>query len=274
MNLMPVTFTFLLSICAFLGPLPPEAHAGPGELSGYFTVQSFDWREFAQDMRAVRETGPLFGIGVVYPVDLGNSFFLRPTAELFGGSVDYEGHACDIFGTNCEAADTTVSYFGVQIQGDLGRSFPAGSAFFEPFAGLGLRYWRRDIDSGATASGVPTSGFTEDWVSLYARAGLRGRIVLSGKDSVFIVAGAKLPFYTQNTAYTSSVGQGDDLVMKPGSQVSFFAETGVELGRLSASVFYDSFRFPQSPSVANGLAEGYQPKSTMDLYGLKLGWTF
>jgi hypothetical protein len=269
-----LSFSVLLSICAFWGPLAQEILAGPGELTGYFTVQSFDWKEFAEGSRAVRETGPLFGIGIEYPVHLGERVTAKPSAEIFGGSVDYDGHACDIFGDDCEAAETTVSYFGVQLQGDVGRRLPAGSASLEPFAGLGFRYWRRNIDEGTTVTGTPVSGFTEDWVSLYARAGLEVGVDLSERRRLFFLAGAKLPFFTQNTAYTSSLGQGDDLELRPGKQVSFFGEAGVELDRFSVSLLYDSFRFPQSPTVFNGFTAGYQPRSTMDLYGLKLGWTF
>ncbi len=267
--------SFLL-IAVFTGTLPAahEALAGPGELSGYLAVQSFDWREFAEGSRAVRETGPLFGIGLVYPADMGGHVLFTTTGEVFGGPMDYNGHACDLTGENCEASTATVNYFGIKVEGDLSRPIPAGGLSLEPFGGLGFRYWLRNIDSGSTVSGVPTSSFSEDWITVYVRGGIRGKVAFAGKKQLILLAGAKLPFFTQNTAHTSEVGQGPDLNLRPGKQVSFFAEAGMTLDRVTLSIFYDSFRYPQSPTVSNGISIGYQPRSTLDLYGVRADWTF
>jgi hypothetical protein len=62
--------------------------------------------------------------------------------------------------------------------------------------------------------------------------------------------------------------------LHPGKQASFFAETGIKLSSVKASVFYDGLRFSQSSTVSNGVIAAYQPKSTMDIYGVKLGVVF
>ncbi len=257
----------MLSGVAFL---PGPAVAEP---SIYIAPQRFTWREFADGERAVKESGTLFGIGFTYPIELRDQTTITPRAELFFGSVDYDGHACDSFGV-CQPSTTSVNYFGLKLEGDVGYRFKPRSFFIEPFFGLGFRAWTRDIKDGTAADGSAVAGYTEDWLSLYARVGLRGGHVLSATKQIFAEAGIKLPIYNENTARVSQIGEGPDITLHPGKQAAFFAETGVRISQFKASLFYDSLRFPQSDIETNGFIAAYQPRSTMDIYGVKLGVVF
>jgi hypothetical protein len=245
------------------------------ESAVYLAVDSFTWKEFDSDgSRLLKESGTLYGAGFIYCKEFESHVTVRPLVELFGGKVDYDGRACDLTGS-CQPAMSDVDYFGIKLEGDLGRIFrPEESFSLEPFGGLGLRVWTRDINSGAAANGSATSGYREDWAAFYARFGLRAGVDLSSKTRLVAEGGVKLPLYNENTAKVSTVGLGPDVTLHPGKQASFFAETGITVKRFTASVFYEGLRFSQSSTVNNGVIAAYQPRSTANIYGVKLGVVF
>ena len=163
----------------------------------------------------------------------------------------------------------------------------AGPCSLEPFAGLGIRAWMRHIENsnGTTQTGQPVqvSGYTEQWTTLHARLGARGDMEISQTKLVFIEAGVKLPLYNENTAYLSTTGLAPDVTMHPGRQPSLFIEAGIlflrmgesiKINRVKASVFYDGMRFSRSPDVVKQSHITYQPRSTADIYGVKMGILF
>jgi hypothetical protein len=268
------SFLILVLAAACYGSLlAPPAFAD--EYNVYLAVDSFTWKEFEDNgSRLLKESGTLFRVGFTYQKEFENQVTIRPVVELFGGRVAYDGHACDLFGS-CQPAVSNVDYFGIKLEGDLGRRFRPYEGFsLEPFGGLGLREWARIIKNGAAADGRATAGYREEWATLYARFGLRGGADLSSKKQLFAEAGVKAPLYNENTAYISGIGLGPDVTLHPGKQASFFAETGMKAKRFLASVFYDGLRFSRSSTVNNGFIAAYQPRSTADIYGVKLGVVF
>ncbi len=253
------------------------AVASVDEKNVYLAVENFGWKEFDDDnSRIVKESGTLVGVGFMYQKEFANHVTLRPAAEVFGGPVDYDGTACDINTRVCQPATTTVDYFGLKLQGDVGRRFDSERGryrYIEPFGGLGMRIWDRNINNGTAADGSATAGYLERWITLHARLGVRGGIDISDRTNLFAEAGLKLPLYNENTAYQNIVGR--DVTVKPGKQVSVFAEAGMKISRFKASLFYDGLRFSRSDVVDVGGGLGFlQPRSTNDIYGLKLGAVF
>jgi hypothetical protein len=266
-------------IAVFCSRLFHASFAAAEEFYLYGMVENFTWREFDAGERAVKESGPLYGIGFAYSHEFENHITMTPQGEIFLGNVDYVGHACSIdpitLIQTCQPSTATVGYVGLKFDGDIGYRFRLKHrSFIEPFGGLELWAWRRDIKNGTAADGSATSGYIEDWSTLNFRLGVRGGIDLSKSSKMFAEAGVKLPLYNVNTAYVSEIGLGPDVTIHPGKQASFFAETGIILSRFKASVFYDSLKFSQSPPVSNGVLVFFQPQSTMDLYGVKLGVIF
>jgi len=258
------TLAIGVGLC-YLGTLLPATPAA-AESGVSLSAESFTWKEFINDRQEVKESGILYGVGYAYEREFDSHVTLRPAAEVFFGRVDYDGHTMA-----GEPATTSVDYWGVKLQGEVGRRYRPGEGFYtEPFAGLGFRAWLRDIKNGSTASGTGTTGYTEEWITLHARLGLRTGVDFSGTSAWFAEAGVKLPLYNQNTAYLSSAGVGPDVTMHPGRRSSLFAETGVKIARFKASLFYDGLRFSAS-DVSSGY---YQPKSTEDVYGIKAGLVF
>jgi len=273
-----VPFRMVLLVMIFvLGP--SHASLAAQEFDLYGVAESFLWKEFDAGKQVVKESGPLFGIGLAYSRDFENDLTFTSKGELFFGSVDYDGQACSTdpltLTTTCQPATSTVDYFGIKLEGDIGRRFrKKQDSFIEPFGGLGLWAWQRDIKNGTAADGSATAGYIEHWSTLYFRLGVRGGMDFVKGSKLFAEAGVKLPLYNENTAYVSDIGYGPDVTLHPGKQASFFAEMGTKLNRFKASVFYEGLRFSQSSTVSNGFLEFYQPQSTMDVYGIRIGVVF
>jgi len=261
---------FLLVVIFFSGLFPASFAAAEGFYL-YGAVESFAWKEFADSgARAVRESGPLFGIGLAYSHEFEDRITVSPKGEFFLGSVDYDGQT-----QAGEPVKSTVGYLGFTFDGDLSMKFKVTQSFFlEPFGGLGLRWWIRDIKNGTTSSGTVASGYTEGWITLYGRFGARGGVDVTRQTLLFFEAGVKLPFYNANTAYLSDAGLGPDVTLHPGLQASFFAEAGARISRVRASLFYDGLRFSRSTDVVSGAYIYWQPQSSMDIYGVKVGVVF
>lgn len=245
--------------------------AHSAEIDVHGTVASFVWKEFIDSERLLKESGVLTGVGVSFRDEYPDRLILDGSADIFGGRVGYAG------GTQTGVPTTsTVDYFGLNLKGDVGRSFPTAQTIsLEPFAGLGFRTWLRHIHNGITPAGQPVQGYTEQWMTLYARLGARSDFDISQGKRVFAAAGVKLPLYNENTAYLSREGIGPDVTMHPGWDWSVFAEAGLKMDLVKVAVFYDGLRFARSPDVA--VRQGlffYQPRSTADIYGVSVGVLF
>ncbi len=269
----------LLAVVSWIFAVVPSYGAGTSgldELYLYPSFQYFQWEEYHAGQRLLRETGPLFGAGaaavLVGPKLDNDSFFtLKAKAELFGSVVDYDGHAQDLQSGERFPIKTDVTYFGTKGEADLGWRYTVGRICLEPFGGVGIRWWLRDLQDttsvDANGNSVPVSGYEEDWLSAYSRVGLRGGFAVAADVRVFAEAGAKYPFYTRNSTDFPGVGS---VTVKPGGRWSAFAELGVRYKRFRPSVFYEGFRYADSPP-SKGL---FQPKSDSDIIGVNLGYTF
>jgi hypothetical protein len=208
----------------------------------------------------------MHGAGVVRS-DLFSGISIAESAEIWGGNLEYDGH--DLTGANKIDSDTT--YLGSKEEVSVGVRLPAGKVVsFEPFLGVGHRFWIR------TRSG-------EDWNTVYAKAGLTGE-VKTGGCTLFLKGGALVPFYTRNHVSLSNAGY-TDVVTEPKSVVSAFAEGGIKRGAFAISIEYEGLKFGQSDKVATSKlsstpgtviqnSQAYQPDSQASLLSLKLAYSF
>lgn len=268
-------FTRLMAILWIFSAAPAFAAnpVGLNELYIYPSFQYFQWEEYNAGQRLLRETGPMFGVGAAVglegpSLDIGDFLTLKAKAELFGSVVDYDGQTQP---PNPLPVNTDVVYFGTKGEVDLGWRFAFGALFLEPFGGAGMRWWLRNLQDSTSrdenGNNVRVSGYEEDWVSVYARVGLRSGFNVNRDLRVFAEAGAKYPFYTTNNA--DFPGKGP-VTVKPGGEWSAFAEVGAQYKWFRPSVFYEGFRYSDSPP-SNGL---FQPKSDSDIIGVNLGFAF
>ncbi|WP_052263421.1 autotransporter outer membrane beta-barrel domain-containing protein [Geobacter pickeringii] len=259
--------------------------AGFEEFSLYPTIQYFTWKEYdSGGARLLKEDGPLFGVGGTATLDLHDNFlFLRGKAELFGGQVDYDGQTTDTdprFDRLPVKSD--VNYFGGKIETDFSWRLPGPDGSLEPFAGLGYRHWLRNIEASSTQTrdaipvAVQTSSATEEWLSLYARLGVRGTYRLSDSVRISLEGGARYPFLNRN--YAEAFGQ--NVTLEPRGSWSAFGELSTQFGRFRPAVYYEGFRFGKSPTVAaydpvNAQLVGIlQPESSADIIGFSFSFLF
>lgn len=223
----------------------------------------------------LKESGPRYGVGVAFAREFPNHLTLKPRLELNGGSVDYNGQT-----QAGVPVVSTTNYFGLKFEFDLAaRTRPSQGSVLEPFAGIGLRSWSRDIDNSIAANGSLAIGYTENWSTFYGRIGVRGEQAFGQKNKLFLLAGVKLPVSTTNYIDDANVFY-EPITLKPGNKPSLFTEAGVKLNIFKISAFYDTMRFKKSPMVVtydalSGRFVGYlQPKSESDMVGLRVGASF
>ena len=253
-----VLFAVILVIsCAM-----PASAASSRELTPYLSGEYFTWQEYNSGKSILKESGPLIAGGLLYGVITPSSATVRGKTELFGGNIDYDGQTQS--GTT--VVETNVSYFGGRQEIDLGYRFNSGDLRLEPFAGVGYRWWLRDLHSSAVAS-----GYTEFWQTGYGRFGARGNFKTPSGIVVHAEGGMKYPFYNGNSVDFTDVGV---VTVQPGAMWSGFAEAGVTWRRLKISLFYEGFRFSQSSEVSVGTYNVLQPDSRSDIFGLSLGLAF
>jgi hypothetical protein len=244
--------------------------AWAGDVNIYTAVSSFSWKEFNDNgSRLLKESGTLYGIGGSYWWKPRGPVSLQAGAELFGGNVDYDGMT-----QSGIQSSTTVDYFGAKLKIEAGHVFgSADNVQIEPFGGLGFAAWLRTINDGTSANGAKAYGYRENWKTLHVRLGLRARLGVSSQMRLFAESGVKLPVYNENSVDLNSFGIGD-VILHPGRQASLFGELGLQFRHLKTSLFYDGMRFSRSDDEQAGGYIVYQPRSTADLIGLRLGVVF
>lgn len=247
--------------------------AAEGTTVVYGKVESFTWKEHVAGRKLLEESGKLYGIGMLYTNDAKSVLGFKGRAELFGGTVDYDGHVMNILTGELTPSKTDTSYLGVKLEGDIGYRHTAITNFVvEPFAGLGYHGWRRDIkDSFVPALGVTAFGPNEVFHTIYGRLGARGNYKIAEKTNIFLEGGAKLPIWNKQLA---EIQPGYVVTLKPDRQIAAFAEVGIQHKRLKASLYYEGVRFGQSPKVETAIGLVFQPESKADMFGARVGITF
>jgi hypothetical protein len=248
-------FIFLFCFMAF------HTTASARDFEIYGKGEQFTWKEFDEDgSRLLKESGRIYGIGISTKYIFRNNLTIRARAEIFGGTVDYDGQACNNITGSCSPTTTDTSYVGSKIEGDFGLRIVSTEKFFlEPFAGIGSRYWERDIKSTSHAT-----GYLEKWRTVYTRLGLNSELRITSVWDIFAEWGVRLPLHTENRVDVLG------LTLEPGNSTSFFAEIGTRISMLKLVAFYEGMRFSKSPVKYRY----YQPKSEADMYGINIGLEF
>jgi hypothetical protein len=281
----------MLAICLALTASPAFAgnYGGVEEGYLYFAPQYFSWEEFSGGRRLLIEEGALFGVGGGARLDLHRKkLMLKVQGEVFGGDVNYRGQTQQDFlpsppnpphtpsSLSERPVKTSVVYFGMKLETDIGWRMQLADGSVEPFAGVGYRWWLRSLQNSTTvdANGnvVPVGGYTELWQTLYTRLGMRGSYAVSKDTTFFAEAGGKYPFLNRNSSDFPGAG---NITLEPDPRWSMFAEIGARYGKFRTALFYEGFRFGQSPLVPiSGTVALLQPKTDSDIFGVSIGWCF
>lgn len=274
------SLSVLLLLCFAASPAAAETARGPVSMVGdqvevYGLIESLSWEEFDQaGSRLLKENGRLGGIGFAYAVDFSSGLTLRPRLELTGGNVDHDGRTqtgTPVFSDT----DHVGARFEIDLGGRLGDRF-----MVEPFGGIGIRNWWRDVDDSIDINGAYAAGTTEEWSVGYARLGLRGTYRLSDNASVFFEGAAVLPVFSDSRRYLTDAGYDEDPVLRPEARTMYFAEAGFSYSFLKLSAFYETLRFDASDpeivwnTVTAAAETVQQPRSEGSLFGIRAGASF
>jgi len=239
-----------------------------------FGVQSFRWREFDDNGgRLLQEKGARFSIGAAFDnyrrEDSGTLYGIN--GKIYLGSVNYDGQTQSGIPSTAD-----VSYVGLNIEAQGGYRF-GRRVGLDVFGALGVDEWLRSIQDGRTATGTVAYGYDEYYTILYGKAGLGFFQHLDGWRYL-LQGGVKMPLSTSERV---DLGSGVDL--QPGLKPSAFANIQFDFGsgrhdRFGVALYYDSYRFSESdPELLTSGGSTYlvvQPRSHMDVYGLRLSYYF
>lgn len=259
--------TLLAAVIVALCCALPAAAEALEELTPYFSTQYFTWKERFHGRRLLKEEGPLFSAGILVGAVPSSPLAIRGRGEIFGGEVGYRG---ETQAPESIPVRTRVFYLGTKTELDLGYRLQTPAVRLEPFGGIGHRWWLRDLHDTTATDGTQVSGYTETWHMGYGRVGARAQTFL-GAARIVAEGGAKYPFYTGNTV--DFVGSGET-TFHPKGRWSGFAETGITYRNFNAVLLYEGFRFAQSDAKAVQGTNYFQPDSSSDIFGMRLGWSF
>jgi hypothetical protein len=225
----------------------------------YFRQEAFYWNERVDGRDFVNERGPLSTLGYVR-----RNNFERFRMELFGGSVAYDGGAQYEDGTyEAYHQSNGTNYLGVRGEYDL-LIEPASWPRVRLFAGVGTRFWIRDLHDAVTPSGGEVWGYQESWWTFYPYIGVETREPDEPGWSFFGSARFGLtPLTYQHVSYY-------DVALYPRCGVTAQAELGVRFQKVSVSAYLEAMTWGESAVVRDCL----QPESRMFTVGGKLSYTF
>lgn len=241
------------------------------------SIAYFHWRESFAGQSVLTEQGPMYGIDGAIALDLlktkgAGTLTLKNKAGLFGGLVYYDGQTQ---APSNLPVKTDVIYLGLKDELAIGWAVPLGDGYLEPFAGLGYRWWVRDLQDSTTSNGTTTvkvNGSTETWQSAYTKLGATLSFPLSKDWRFFVEGGGKYPFYNSNSSDSAAFGT---ITVRPEPRWSAFAELGARSKTLRPALFYEGYRTGQSAMVALTPSSGvFQPKSDEDLVGVSVSYCF
>ncbi|MDA8140130.1 MAG: hypothetical protein M0036_15900 [Desulfobacteraceae bacterium] len=227
----------------------------------------FYWDEHYNGEKLLQEDGIIWGTGFTfqYLTRKSNTSEDDPYRLTYGGTlrlnfgkVDYDGQTQD--GT---PAQTKVNYFGATVEGHLGWLCKTSKEwlFVEPNINLGFSPWSRDIQSNDFAT-----GYTENWIDLYSKAGLAFAFPFKPDFMLNLSGGAIVPLWVRNT-----VDLGGTITLEPKAFIpSPYVDATFEYKRFGLCFFYESFQFGESDRVYVGNYYYLQPDSYTYRWGLRL----
>ena len=230
------------------------------EISLNGAIEYLSWKETTTPQ--VKETGPLFALGIAYTQDRDSGALFAYRGKLWGGTVEYDGST--LFGNTPTASRTGYAGFGNELQARWRRS-DALDSNVDIVLGAGVDVWRRSLSSVQK----------EDFAIGYLRLGVESSTDDSKQWSVSL--GLKYPVWTYEDAHLDDIGFDSNPTLRPGREISPFGSLGYRLARnLRLIGYYDGFRFSRSaPVQTNAVAMGVgpvapvQPATTMSVFGLK-----
>lgn len=228
------------------------------DISAAVGAEEFHWHEYASP--AIKETGLRWAGEITWTQSREPGWSFGYQLKGYVGNVDYEGAT---FFTNTPVNGTT-HYRGMINEARLFYRLPNNP--FNFMGALGWDTWDREL----------TSVQSEQWDIAYLRLGAEYNAAV--KQGAIGSLGVKFPLVTRVNAHLqdSPFSLPNNPRIKPGRFPSLYATIGARIDpRWDLIVYYDSYWLKQSGTVDAGNGVGvFQPKTHMDVYGVKLQFTF
>ena len=243
---------------------PATANAGWSIGTG---LEYYLWQEFISDppLKPL-ETGVRNTVNVEWTQDSDYGWLFAYRGKLYFGQVHYDTYTQQTY----TPVSTTTNYSGVAHEAQIFHRTDAANYQLDYVGGLGLDTWRRAIGNSQV----------EDFLIIYLRGGFNldqpghGAGLHGG-------GGLKYPIMTREDAHLDSMGFSSNPILQPGKDISLYAQLGYRISaRWDVVAYYDSWRFKQSPKVTSTkISDGklydiWQPKSSMDAFGLRVMYSF
>jgi hypothetical protein len=227
----------------------------PTQSSWYTRVEYFHWNERLGSADFVNEDGTLFTVG--YSRQIGIERF---RAELFGGDVHYEGYDQ----ANMASMPSNTGYLGLRGEYEMVLAPVLAEGRFDFLAGLGSRFWIRDLHDGTDDQGNPVMGYQETWWTIYPYLGLETHLHV----------GSDLELYSESrigaTALTYQFASINYRPLWPKAGVLANTEIGLRGQRFFIAGRAEIMTWEESSVVQDSL----QPRSRMVTAGGRFGFTF
>ena len=232
-------------------------------------MQGFQWEEFDDSgQSSLSEAGARYCIGVSSRLFLSSQrdLFIEMNLEFLFGRVGYDGYLITQLGQRVPYS-TATSYTGYEGLFHMGFSFtPLTALQFAPVVGFGIEYWNRDLDDGGTR------GYDESYSVSLASLGITAKYLIAQNAEVFSAVFLRIPISLSEAVDIASRGQGgpENLTLEPGINSRLLVEAGGMFSRVYAALYFETWTLSKS-----NVEQGYfQPESTRNHFGVKLGYSF
>ena len=222
-------------------------------------AEHFTWKESTTP--TVKETGLRWALDLTWAQSKQPGFSAGYNLKLYVGNVDYEG----AFLGSLAPLSNETHYQGLTNEAQLIYRTARSPVDFT--TALGWDHWNRKLSAIQK----------ESYDVLYWRLG--AALNATAKDGVLASLGAKFPLWIRENAHLTDLGFSQNPRLHPGRDFSLYGTLGYRFNPGWDLIgYYDSYRFKQSGTefVTQGAAlfGVFQPRSRMDIFGVKLQHNF
>lgn len=233
----------------------------------YGHLEQFNWKEYLAGQEIVRDSGPMYGIGVDLTIAPPIILMIEANGEFYFGNLDYDGFIQNAY--DLEPYRSKTQYLGIKGSSDIAVMLDITDHFYlKPYLGLGVNAWQRRLDN----TGGRVYGYDESWLTLFGLVGIGAGLPVNRTVELFGKAELRLSAFNVEKVDMSNLGGPSGIYLSPGRQPSFCAEAGVNVAFVSLSLFYETLRFGESD--IDSKYDVFQPESNADTYGIRLGAVF
>lgn len=232
-------------------------------------LENYRWAEEtdATSPLTPKETGLRLAANLEWTQDGDHGPLFGYRGKLYLGQVHYDTYTQQTY----TPVSTNTVYLGATHEGQLLYRTDAGGIKLDYVGGLGYDSWQRSIEN---------SGYyqTESYTIFFLRGGINFDQPMH-HTGFHGGGGLKYPFWTAENAHLNEQGYYSNPTITPGKAFSFYAELGYRINeRWDVTGYYDSWRFKTSDKVITANSAGtwliWQPKSSMDTFGLRAMYSF